>query len=108
MFLQLRNDFKQFLPTFKFWKFLSLIIFAIKMLARKSLISFLNSTLKKFPNNWWFLEIEVFGLVETQIQTLGTKPIISRNKTTAATALAWAMQSKQVDHNFYSVSSKEN
>ena len=52
--------------------------------------------------------VEVSGLVETQIQTLGTKPIISRNKTTAATALAWAMQSKQVDHNFYSVSSKEN
>ena len=87
---------------------MSLIIFAIKMLARKSLISFLNSTLKKFPNKWWFLEIEVFGSVETQIQTLSTKPIISHNKTTAAAALAWAMQSKQVNDDFYSVSSKEN
>ena len=54
------------------------------------------------------MEIEVFGLVETQIQTLGTKPIISRNKTTAAAALAWAMQSKQVDDDNDSVSSKEN
>ena len=68
----------------------------------------MNGGLKKFPNNWWFLEIEVLGLVETQIQTLGTKPIISHNKTTAAAALAWAMQSKQVNNDFYSVSSKEN